>query len=60
MKNENRKQEMEITKQNEIKRDEEMISKLDQGYKEFVEDMDLMLKTMGMEFGQQWNQQGNK
>lgn len=38
----------------EIQRDEEMIAKLEKGYNEFVEDMDLMLDKLGMKFGQQW------
>lgn len=38
----------------EIERDEEMIAKIEKGYHEFVEDMDEMLKGLGLEFGMQW------
>lgn len=38
----------------EIPRDEEMIKKLREGLKMFIEDMDKSLKNLGLEFGQQW------
>ena len=37
-----------------IKRDEEMIKKISDGYDQFVIDMDIMLKNANMKFGQQW------
>ena len=30
---------------------------LDEAFKEFTKDMDSMLEKLGMEFGQQWEQQ---
>lgn len=38
----------------EIKRDEEMIEKLRVGAESFIAEMDIALKNLGMEFGQQW------
>ena len=38
----------------DLERDEEMIAKIEQGYNEFIEDMDIMLKNLGLEFGMQW------
>ncbi len=38
----------------ELERDEEMISKIETGYKEFIEDMDGMLDSLGLKFGMQW------
>lgn len=35
-------------------RDDEMISKIEQGYLEFVEDMDEMLENLNLPFGVQW------
>ena len=37
-----------------LDRDEVMIAKIEKGYKEFIEDMDVMLKNLGLEFGMQW------
>lgn len=37
-----------------IERDQKMIERLDDVVNEFTEDMDLMLNTLGVAFGQQW------
>lgn len=39
----------------EIKRDEEMIAKIEKGYYEFIEDMDKALENLNLEFGMQWS-----
>lgn len=39
----------------EIKRDEVMIEQLRAGAESFIAEMDIALKNLGMEFGQQWN-----
>lgn len=39
----------------EIKRDEEIIKKLEEGAKSFIEEMDQALENLGMSFGMQWN-----
>ena len=38
----------------EIERDEKMIEQLRDGLDLFIKDMDVMLKNLGLEFGQQW------
>ena len=40
----------------EIQRDDEMIDKLRKGLEEFIEDMDLALDVLGLNFGDQWAQ----
>jgi exodeoxyribonuclease (lambda-induced) len=37
-----------------VERDEEMMEKIESGYNDFIEDMDEMLKNLGLEFGMQW------
>jgi len=37
-----------------IERDEEMMKKITAGYNDCIEDMDAMLKNLGLEFGMQW------
>ena len=41
----------------EIERDQAKMDAMENGYNEFIEDMDLMLEKMGLEFGMQWKQQ---
>jgi len=43
----------------EIFRDEVMISKLEKGLKEFIEDMDEALNKLGLAFGDQWATKNN-
>jgi len=38
----------------EIKRDEVMIKKLEEGAKSFIDEMDIALEKLGMSFGMQW------
>jgi predicted phage-related endonuclease len=37
-----------------VERDEEMMGKIESRYNDFIEDMDDMLKNLGLEFGMQW------
>ena len=39
----------------EVDRDDSKMDRIENGYNEFIEDMDLMLENMGLEFGMQWN-----
>lgn len=43
----------------EIQRDEEMITKLEKGLADFIEDMDEALDKLGLNFGEQWGDQCN-
>ena len=40
----------------EVVRDQSKMDAIENGYNEFIEDMDLMLENMGLEFGMQWEQ----